>query len=68
LNPTNSLLTSIGFDVVEEEVEEVVLDLDVLAFAFVVEEEEEGLDFFEFVACFATGAISQTCKMDLVSF
>ena len=68
LNPTKSLLTSIEFEEeeVEVEAEEREVDLDVLAFAF-EEVEEEGLDFFEGATDLATGAISETCRIDPVS-
>jgi len=65
LNPTRSLLTSIE-EVEEVEAEEREVDLDVLAFAF-EEVEEEGLDFFEGATDLATGAISETCRVDPVS-
>ena len=65
LNPTRSLLTSIE-EVEEVEAEEREVDLDVLAFAF-EEVEEEGLDFFEGATDLATGAISETCRIDPVS-
>ena len=65
LNPTNSLLTSLG-ELEEVEAEEREVDLDVLAFAF-EEVEEEGLDFFEGATDLATGAISETCRVDPVS-